>query len=252
MKAARTRQQGAGPIGGGAGFAQCRAALIAGFAMHTRRNEHEGGMVAGFEDLSPGPVSVRPDLLYDAGSFMAQRHGHWPWTVAVDYRKVGMTQPSSLDAYQHLTGAGTVQPYAFNGERLGVGEGGLSAHGRQDRSCDVHIASHSRGGSNPALKLVNEDPLVFRVVDWHDHDVHAALPERRFQDGREVADGLDPSSAGSVSLCVVHEVGIAERHAKVGEVVDRLLPADHSVGVVLQDQHDEVESKAHCGFQLLR
>ena len=55
----------------------------------------------------------------------------------------------------------------------------------------------------------------------------------------------------AVGLGIFDEVGIAEGQAEIGEVVDRLLPADHAVGVVLQDQHDEVELEADRGLHLL-
>ena len=49
----------------------------------------------------------------------------------------------------------------------------------------------------------------------------------------------------------VTKSGIAEGHAEIGEAVDRLLPADHAVGAVLEDQHDEIELEADRRLQLL-
>ena len=59
------------------------------------------------------------------------------------------------------------------------------------------------------------------------------------------------AAAGAIGLGVLHEIGVAEGEAPVGEVVDRPLPADHAVGVVLEDQHDEVQLQPDRRLQFL-
>ena len=55
----------------------------------------------------------------------------------------------------------------------------------------------------------------------------------------------------SEGLGELHEVGIAEGHAVIGQAQFRLLPADHTVAVVAHDEHSEVEAEPHGGLQLL-
>ena len=45
--------------------------------------------------------------------------------------------------------------------------------------------------------------------------------------------------------------GLPKVSPEIGEAVDRLLPADHAVGVVVQDQHDQVELQPDRGLQFL-
>ncbi len=60
-----------------------------------------------------------------------------------------------------------------------------------------------------------------------------------------------PRALGAIGLGVAHEVGIAEGQAVIGELVDGLLPADHAIGAVVQDEHDEVEAEADRRLHLL-
>src|SRR5258706_11921215 len=70
--------------------------------------------------------------------------------------------------------------------------------------------------------------------------------------------GTSPSAVSTrapprvMSSRVRDEIWISERHAKIGKTVGRLLPANHAVGIVLQDQHHKIEPQAHCRFRLLR
>jgi hypothetical protein len=43
-------------------------------------------------------------LLNFAGRFVTKNHGHWPRSIGIDNRKVGMTETGSLDFYQQLSG----------------------------------------------------------------------------------------------------------------------------------------------------
>ena len=79
----------------------------------------------------------------------------------------------------------------------------------------------------------------------------AAGVERLVQGRDELLGGLDPRPPRAVRLGVPDEVRVTEREAEVGELVDGLLPADHSVGVVLQDEDDQVESEPHGRLELL-
>ncbi len=79
----------------------------------------------------------------------------------------------------------------------------------------------------------------------------AARAERLVQGRDEVVGGPDPGSARAGGLRVPDEVGVAERETEVDETVHGLLPADHPVGVVLQDEDDQVEPEPHGRLQLL-
>jgi hypothetical protein len=69
---------------------------------------------------------------------------------------------------------------------------------------------------------------------------------------RQSIAALHTAAIDAVRLGVGDEVGVAEGHAEIGKAVRRLLPADHPVGVVLQDQHHEIHPNTHRGLQLLR
>jgi hypothetical protein len=82
--------------------------------------------------------------------------------------------------------------------------------------------------------------------------MHTAAFERRFEHWRQIVRRLDARSPGAIGFGVFDEVGIAEGQAPVGEIIDGLFPADHAVAVVVEDQDDEVQVQAECGFHALR
>ena len=82
--------------------------------------------------------------------------------------------------------------------------------------------------------------------------MHAAPAERRFQRRHEVLGRRHPRALGAVALGVFDEIRVAEGEAPIREAVDRLLPADHAVGGILEDQHHEVEPEADRRLHLLR
>ncbi|KAG1086518.1 hypothetical protein G6F40_013929 [Rhizopus arrhizus] len=55
----------------------------------------------------------------------------------------------------------------------------------------------------------------------------------------------------AIGLGVLDEIRVAEGHAVVGETIHRLLPADHPVGAVVEDQHHQVQAQPARRFQLL-
>jgi hypothetical protein len=63
------------------------------------------------------------------------------------------------------------------------------------------------------------------------------LPHRRF-------------ARASRRLCS-SEVWISKGHAEIREAVSLLLPADHAVSIVLQNEHHEIKAKPHRRFHLL-
>jgi len=77
------------------------------------------------------------------------------------------------------------------------------------------------------LKLVDENPCVFGVVDRYGHHVHPAPLERRLQDGNEVLTGLHARSLCAVGLRVGHEIRIAEGHVNTGSLHPRRWPIRH-------------------------
>jgi hypothetical protein len=62
------------------------------------------------------------------------------------------------------------------------------------------LMGHLRGCRDPVLKLVDENPCVFGVVDRYGHHVHPAALERRLQDGNEVLTGLHARSPSTANV----------------------------------------------------
>jgi hypothetical protein len=89
-------------------------------------------------------------------------------------------------------------------------------------------------------QFIHQHP-VFRVVDRHSHKMYAASSKCCLERRRQVIATLDSASLGTISSGVCDEVGIPKGHAEIREAVHALLPADHSVGIVLQDQYNEIE-----------
>lgn len=85
----------------------------------------------------------------------------------------------------------------------------------------------SRHGQ-PLLQLVDQDALVFRIVDRHDHQMDAATGEGCLKRRQEVFDCLHPCAFCAIGFGVGHEVRVTEGHAEVGEAVDRLFPPGKS------------------------
>ena len=240
---ARAGQQRAGAVGGGAGLAQRGPAFAAGHAMAAARHEDQRDVVA---DREVGDAFAQ--LHHLAGRLVAERHRHRPRAVAVDHRQVGMAQARGADAHQHLAAAGRREFDLLDRQRLGLGVGmrqaDLRAARRHGSSC-CHLA-------HAVAQLVDEHAAVLAVVHRHGDQLHAALAECGFERRGQGVRRLDAPALRAVGLGVLDEVGVAERQAPVGEVVDRLLPADHPVGVVLDDQHDQVELQPDRGLELLR
>src|ERR1700743_3357479 len=93
-------------------------------------------------------------------------------------------------------------------------------------------------------QLVDEDADVFGIVDRRADEMDAALLESGVKGRRQVLRSLDPAALHAMRRCEGDEVGIGEAEAEIGVAVDGLLPADHAVGVVLQDTHDPYELEA--------
>ncbi|MCY1284104.1 hypothetical protein D9M70_329980 [compost metagenome] len=79
----------------------------------------------------------------------------------------------------------------------------------------------------------------------------ARSPQALLQQRQEAVGALHAVALGTVGLGIQHEVRVAVVQAEVGEAHVRLLPADHAVAIVAQDDHREVHLQAHRGFQLL-
>src|SRR5258708_15564539 len=107
----------------------------------------------------------------------------------------------------------------------------------------------SRWASSP--KLVDQHARILAVVDRDGNEVNAPGGERALEHGREIARRADPPPPGAIALGVLDEIRVAEGEARVGETVDRLLPADHSVCVVHDDEDDQVEPPADGRLHLL-
>ena len=107
-------------------------------------------------------------------------------------------------------------------------------------------------GRSVGAQFLDQDALILRIVDRRRHQMHAAARERGFERGREPVGALHAAALRAIRLCVADEVRVAEGHAEIREPVHRLLPADHAVGAVLDDEHHEIELEAHRRLELLR
>ena len=104
MQLALARQESACAVRHGTRFPQCRSAFGTGQAMPAARREHHDDVVV---DRQIGDVLA--ERFDDARRFVPLSHGHWPGTIAIDHRQIGMAQPSRANADQHFVAARTVQ-----------------------------------------------------------------------------------------------------------------------------------------------
>ena len=82
--------------------------------------------------------------------------------------------------------------------------------------------------------------------------MHAAALECSLQSRDQAIGRGDTGALRAIALGVFHEVRIAEGETEVREFIHRLLPADHAIGGVLQDQDHEVELQPDRRLHLLR
>src|ERR1700759_1316602 len=64
-------------------------------------------------------------------------------------------------------------------------------------------------------KLVDKNTLVLRVVDRHDHEVHAAGLESGFENGNEIGGLANPRALCAVAFRVVEECLMGESQAEI-------------------------------------
>src|SRR3954468_19631633 len=89
-------------------------------------------------------------------------------------------------------------------------------------------------------EFLDEHAGVLAVVDRNRHHMHPARDERLLQGRDQVLRGVHPPAPRAIALRVLDEVGIAEGQAEVGEAVHRLLPADHAISRIVQNEHNEI------------
>lgn len=78
--------------------------------------------------------------------------------------------------------------------------------------------------------------------------MHAGRIEAVLQQRRELGRAAQAVAVCTVGLRVAHEVRIAHVHAEVRELHVRLLPLDHAVGVVAQQQHGQIRQAWQSEF----
>src|SRR5262245_26685734 len=98
LEPTRSREQCSRQVRSGARFAEGRPALHARYTTAAGWNEREHDMIPRLQVRHPVAA-----LLNFAGRLMPQHHGHWPRSIGIDHRKIGMTQPGSLDLDQQLS-----------------------------------------------------------------------------------------------------------------------------------------------------
>ena len=81
--------------------------------------------------------------------------------------------------------------------------------------------------------------------------MHPRRGETMRQQIGELLGRRHPVTDRAVALGVFHEIGVAIGQAEIGKAHVGLLPADHPVSVIAQDQHREIEAEAHRGLHLL-
>ena len=130
------RQQRAGAIRRGAGFAQRRPAFGTRRAVAAARHEHHDDVVAA---LQVGDAVA--ERLDDSRRFVAERHRHRARPIAVDHRKIGVAQARGGDLHEHLAGTGRRELQRLDRERASLRERRLRAHRVQHGCVDLHRSS---------------------------------------------------------------------------------------------------------------
>src|SRR5690242_13953989 len=97
-------------------------------------------------------------------------------------------------------------------------------------------------------ELIDQHPRVLGIIDRNIDQMDAAALERGLQRRQQAVHRGDTGALRTVGLRVADEVGIAEGEAEILKVVDRLLPPDHAVGAVIENQDDEVELEPNRGL----
>src|SRR3954447_13453407 len=87
----------------------------------------------------------------------------------------------------------------------------------------------------------DQNTLILGVIDGHDDEVNPSLSESGFEDRNEVFRGPNSSSIRPVSLGVLEKVGVLECETKVGESFRLLLPADHAITMVFEDENHKIK-----------
>src|SRR6185436_15802596 len=89
-------------------------------------------------------VDTGAHLLYDTGHFVTKHHGQRPRPVAIDHRKVRMTQSRGAHLHEHFTGAGFIKLELLDHERVRVAvrsrDTGLPKHGCTNTAHAVRLA----------------------------------------------------------------------------------------------------------------
>jgi hypothetical protein len=106
----------AGAVGRGTGFAQCWTSFRAWTAVSTAGHEYQHHMVSALQIRD-----AFADLFDHTGCFMAERHRHRPWPVAVDHGQIGVTQARGADFDQYFAVPGSLKFYFLNSQRFRLG-----------------------------------------------------------------------------------------------------------------------------------
>ena len=68
---------------------------------------------------------------------------------------------------------------------------------------------------------------------------------------QQIVGRADAMAVGPIAGGVLDEIRVAVVEAPIGKAHVGLLPLDHAVAVVAQNEDHEVHPEAHCGLQLL-
>ncbi|MCY1437915.1 hypothetical protein D9M71_540950 [compost metagenome] len=133
--------QGARTIGLRARLAQGWPALSARQAVTAAGHEDHHHMVALLKVVDPGSEG-----LDRARCLMPQGHGHRPWPVAINDRKVRMAKPRRANTHQHFPWPRGCQLQGFDGYRLADGIGRRGIHMANYCGFDMHLAGSGGSG----------------------------------------------------------------------------------------------------------
>src|SRR5437763_15303716 len=82
---------------------------------------------------------------------------------------------------------------------------------------------------DPSLQLLDKNARVLGVIDGDGDQVDAGILESGLEGGHEILRAFHPVTGGAIGLRIAYEIGVAEGKPPVRKLIDRLLPAYHSI-----------------------
>src|SRR5262245_48946591 len=102
----------------------------------------------------------------------------------------------------------------------------------------------SRDFWHASSQFLHQHTRVLDVVDGYRDEMHPRVLESTLDGRHEVVGSLHAMTDRSIGFSIFNKIRIAEAQPPVRERIDGLLPADHAVCGILEDQHDKVQPKS--------